>query len=162
MAHGTMRELPPEYNGRGIAQTSSFSSITGTFWVTTVSGQGTFDVWSWDPNGTAPGSFYMGSEVTLPRSSVDFETNAQQFTGSHTSITPSNPSGNVGYKIEYQGMTIGYVTISPTSGTAQWWMYYTSYTMSGPYLPNPTNSKPLYFKQQSPTPPGQGWKGTDI
>ena len=162
MGHHTSRELPPDYNGRGISQTSSFASVTGTFWVTAVTGQGTFDIWQWDPTGTAPGSFYMGSEVTLGQGSNTFSTPAQYFSGNATSITPTNPSGSVGYKIEYQGTLVGYVSVNASAGTAQWWMYHTSYTPSGPYLPNPTNSKPLFFKQHSPTGTGSGWKGVNV
>lgn len=163
-------EVTPDWEGHGISWTSSFSTpLNGIMYAGAIAYQGPSDVWFWNPTGSTPTQWYMGSTVsTPPGTSNTFMTPAQQFSGTATSVSPTKSTGQSGYAIYYypNGLTggatiVGYVAISAAQGTAQWWMFTSSYT-APPYLPTPTNAKPLWFKLMTPPSGHTGWKGTNV
>ena len=148
-------EVPPDMDHK---TGPSVTTTTGNFIAKKIGGV-MKDVWSW-PNGWPTGTWYIGGTTTNPVSDTNpLITSAQQFTGSAGSISPSG--SGTSYQIWYQSTRVGHVYVNTTGSTAQWWMYQTTYTTSGPYLPTPTDTAPLELILGTAV-SGTGWKGTNI
>lgn len=162
----TVREVPPDYNGRILTYKAQITDVIGVFYNDPpTAGKPHVDRWSWYDGATPPDQFFMWGPTTSPPSASNFlVTAAQYFTGSATNITPTVGTGGIGYQVKLGATVVGFGTFYPGAGTAQWWMYkYSTFdTITGyGYYPAPTNSQPLFFKQHTPS-SGQGWVGIDI
>ncbi len=131
----------------------NLTTINGNFKATSAGS----DLWTW-ASGWPTGTFLIFGTTTSPVSGTTTTTNAQKFNGSAISISPAGTGTS--YQVWYRGVRIGHLFISTTGGTAQWWMYQTSYSTSGPYFPTPTDTYPLEFKQGTAV-SGTGWKGAN-
>ncbi|MCA9526318.1 MAG: hypothetical protein KC549_08475 [Myxococcales bacterium] len=148
-----VEEVPPDMDFK---TGPTISSPTGNFTVRKEAGVW-YDKWTW-ASGWPTGSWDMGGTTTSPVSGTTLKTRAQEFLGSATSISPSG--SGTSYQIWYQSTRVGHVYVDASAKTAQWYMYQTTYTTTGPLLPTPTDTAPLSFVPGTAV-SGTGWVGTD-
>jgi|JI10StandDraft_1071094.scaffolds.fasta_scaffold126175_2 hypothetical protein len=129
----------------------SLTTIVGNFRATTT---GT-DTWTWSTGWL--NNFSVFGSTTSPVSGTPTDTNAQKFTGSPFTTTPTG-TGTL-RQIMRGTVRVGYVFIDTATGQSQWWRANNTTAGSGLYFATPTDSSPLVFSLASSAVNGSYYKG---